>query len=93
MCQSSFTISFSGILSEPLWLNSEIEIGGKPVLYQRWAKADVFFINDLLKNEGGFLTLEQFQDKYAFTISFSGLICHFSCDFVGCTLCFSTIIL
>jgi hypothetical protein len=31
-----------------LWLNSEIEIGGKPVLYQRWAKADVFFINDLL---------------------------------------------
>jgi hypothetical protein len=39
------------ILSQPLWLNSEIEIGGKPVLYQRWAKADVFFINDLLKNE------------------------------------------
>jgi hypothetical protein len=23
-----------------------------------------FFINDLLKNEGGFLSLEQFQDKY-----------------------------
>jgi hypothetical protein len=28
--------------------NSEIKIGGKPVLYQHWAKADVFFINDLL---------------------------------------------
>jgi hypothetical protein len=39
-----------GILSQSLWLNSEIEIGGKPVLYQRWTKADVFFINDLLKN-------------------------------------------
>jgi hypothetical protein len=52
------------ILSQPLWLNSEIEIGGKPVLYQRWAKVVVFFINDLLKNEGGFLSLEQFQDKY-----------------------------
>jgi hypothetical protein len=52
------------ILSQPLWLNSEIKIGGKPVLYQHWAKADVFFINDLLKNEGGFLSLEQFQDKY-----------------------------
>ena len=48
------------ILSQPLWLNSEIKIGGKPVLYQHWAKADVFFINDLLKNEGGFLSLEQF---------------------------------
>jgi hypothetical protein len=47
-----------------LWLNSEIKIGGKPVLYQHWAKANVFFINDLLKNEGGFLSLEQFQDKY-----------------------------
>ena len=53
------------ILSQPLWLNSEIKIVGKPVLYQRWAKADVFFINDLLKNEGGFLSLEQFQDKYS----------------------------
>jgi hypothetical protein len=52
------------ILIQPLWLNSEIKIGGKPVLYQHWAKADVFFINDLLKNEGGFLSLEQFQDKY-----------------------------
>ena len=52
------------ILSQPLWLNSEIEIGGKPALYQRWAKAGVFFINDSLKNEGGFLSLEQFQDKY-----------------------------
>ena len=52
------------ILSQPLWLNSEIRIGGKPVLCRRWAKADVFFINDLLKNEGGFLSLEQFQDKY-----------------------------
>ena len=32
------------ILSQPLWLNSEIKIGGKPVLnvYQHWAKADVF---------------------------------------------------
>jgi hypothetical protein len=45
-----------------IWF-SEIKIGGKPVLYQHWAKADVFFINDLLKNEGGFLSLEQFQDK------------------------------
>jgi hypothetical protein len=52
------------ILSQPLWLNSEIRIGGKPVLCRRWAKADAFFINDLLKNEGGFLSLEQFQDKY-----------------------------
>jgi hypothetical protein len=59
------------ILSQPLWLNSEIEIGGKPVLYQRWAKADVFFINDLLKNEGGFLCsvtyLSQFFSNLLFT--------------------------
>ena len=31
------------ILSQPLWLNSEIKIGGKAVLYQYWAKANVFF--------------------------------------------------
>ena len=36
----------------------------KTSLYQHWAKADAFFINDLLKNEGGFLSLEQFQNKY-----------------------------
>ena len=52
------------ILIQPLWLNSEIKIGRKPVLYQHWAKANVFFINDLLKNEGGFLSLEQFPNKY-----------------------------
>jgi hypothetical protein len=64
LCFSTIILFPEEILSQPLWLNSEIEIGGKPVLYQRWAKADVFFINDLLKNEGGFLNLEQFQDKY-----------------------------
>ena len=58
------------ILSQPLWLNSEIKIGGKPVLYQHWAKADVFFINDLLKNEGGFLSLEQFPNKYGIISNF-----------------------
>ena len=58
------------ILSQPLWLNSEIKIGGKPVLYQHWAKTDVFFINDSLKNEGGFLSLEQFQDKYGIISNF-----------------------
>jgi hypothetical protein len=31
---------------------------------KHWAKANVFFINDLLKNEGGFLSLEQFQSNY-----------------------------
>jgi hypothetical protein len=58
------------ILSQPLWLNSEIKIGGKPVLYQHWANADVFFINDLLKNEGGFLSLEQFPNKYGIISNF-----------------------
>ena len=65
------------ILSQPLWLNSEIEIGGKPALYQRWAKAGVFFINDSLKNEGGFLSLEQFQDKYGIIsnlLEYNGLL-------------------
>jgi hypothetical protein len=33
------------ILSQPVCLNSEIKIGGKPVLYQHWAKAVVLFIN------------------------------------------------
>ena len=32
------------ILSQPLWLNSEIKIGGKAVLYQYWAKANAFFL-------------------------------------------------
>jgi hypothetical protein len=51
-------------------LNSEIKIGSKPVLYQHWAKADVFFINDLSQNEGGFLSLEQFPNKYGIISNF-----------------------
>ena len=37
-----------------------------------------FLINDLLKNEGGFLSLEQFQDKYGiisiFFLKYNGLL-------------------
>ena len=65
------------ILSQPLWLNSEIKIGGKPVLYLHWAKTDVFFINDLLKNEGEFLSLEQFQNNYGIIsnyLEYNGLL-------------------
>ena len=32
--------------------------------------------------------IEYIMCQSSFTIYFSSLICHFSCDFVGCTLCF-----
>ena len=37
--------------------------------------------------------IEYIMCQFSFTIYFSSLICYFSCDFVGRTLCFSNIIL
>jgi hypothetical protein len=45
------------ILSQPIWHNGRIRVGGQPVFFSHWAKSDMFFINDLIKEDGSLLSL------------------------------------
>ena len=58
------TTAPSEILSQPLWHNNEILINKQRVCKSHWIKKGIFFINDLINDDGNFLSLENFQDKF-----------------------------
>lgn len=58
------------ILSQPLWHNERIKIGGRPVFFTRCARANVFFINDLVREDGSLLSLAEFRNTYNIHINF-----------------------
>ena len=47
-----------------LFNNKDILVGGRPVYFHEWFKRGVVFINDLLNENGKFLTFKEFSDKY-----------------------------
>ena len=51
------------VLSQPIWMNSNIKINGSSFIKPRYISKDVFFINDLFSGKN-FLTYNQFQRKY-----------------------------
>ena len=51
-------------LSEPIFFNSNFTINNKPFYYRDWAQAGIFSVKDLLEDDGSFLTLQNFKDKY-----------------------------
>lgn len=58
------TTAPSEILRQPLWHNNEILINKQRVCKSHWIKKGIFFINDLINDDGNFLSLENFQDKF-----------------------------
>lgn len=52
------------ILRQPLWHNNEIFINKQRVCKSQWIKKGIFLINDLINDDGNFLSLENFQDKF-----------------------------
>ena len=45
-------------------------IGNQPVFYRHWIKNGVFIINDLLLDNGNFLTYEQFVKTFSIHTNF-----------------------
>lgn len=58
------TTAPSEILRQPLWHNNEILINKQRVCKSHLIKKGIFCINDLINNDGNFLSLENFQDKF-----------------------------
>ena len=45
-------------------------IGNKSIFYKDWFEKGVRSINDLINEDGTYLTLDQFQEKYKIVVNF-----------------------
>ena len=60
----------SQIKTCPLWKNDGIKIGNHSVLYKDWTKKGVWLINDLLQEDGNFMTFDHFNNVYNIKTNF-----------------------
>ena len=61
-CQASGPLDF---LKEPLFYNRNILINGESFYDKHWQERGVMFVNDLVMDNGEFLTWEHFKHKYS----------------------------
>ena len=58
------------ILSQSIWLNPYIKVDGKVLLNYSWVEKGIFFINDIIKENGsGLMTVDELNRKYILTNS------------------------
>ena len=53
-----------------LFNNKEILVGGKPIFIGKWFNNNILFIQDLLNNNGQFMSYQEFKDKFACKTNF-----------------------
>ena len=53
-----------------LWNNRDINIENKSVFWKAWRDKDVLFVQDLLNNQGNYLSPQEFSDKYNIKVNF-----------------------
>ena len=49
------------IFKQPIWYNKNIKIANKRVFFKQWCSLGIFYINDLIKDDGTFLSLQGFK--------------------------------
>ena len=57
-------------LTDSLWNNGNIKIGSRSVFYKDWADKGILLINDLVDNEGKFMSFEQCKNIYEIKSNF-----------------------
>ena len=50
--------------------NKEILVGGKPIFISEWLNNNILFIQDLLNNNGQFMSYQEFKNKFACKTNF-----------------------
>ena len=53
-----------------LWNNRDINIENKSVFWKAWRDKNVLFVQDLLNNQGNYLSPQEFGDKYNIKVNF-----------------------
>ena len=69
--------SYKHLCSVPLWHNSLLRIGNKPVFYQDWFLKGISKVNHLMDDSFNFLSHTSFQNKYNLRVkplTFFGMI-------------------
>ena len=56
--------SINELIRTNIWHNNKITVDHKPIFYEHYIKNGVIFIQDLIDEQGQFLTLEMFRNKY-----------------------------
>ena len=64
------TDSWDEYISQPLWFNKDIKIDGKSIYIKQWFQKGIAHINDLITEDGNFLSLEKLQDLYKVRTNF-----------------------
>lgn len=65
------------IFSSPIYYNHKIMVGNKPIYIKEWYEKGIWYINDLLHENGRFYTQYEFENKYNLKtnfIQFAGII-------------------
>lgn len=60
---------FEDIMLTNLWNNKELKINNRTIYYQRWFDKHIYFIKDLLDENGPLMDYNQFIQKYSLTIN------------------------
>jgi hypothetical protein len=56
--------TISEILRQPIWDNDLLRIGNKTVVYKTWTQAGIYYIADLINNNGQLATINYLNNKY-----------------------------
>ena len=70
-------VNEDSILSSPVFHNKEIRVGNIPVCIKNWFKKGVYYINDLISENGQLVSQEEFERMYDIKtnfIQFQGII-------------------
>ena len=58
------------VLSQPIWLNPLIKIGGNMCMNKIWCENGVFFVNNLISENKMLFTYEEFMNHYNIRLNF-----------------------
>ena len=63
-------ITVHKIYNQTLWLNNNITIDGKSFFWQNWFKKGIFFIKDIMTEDGNFLSEAQIKQRFDINTNF-----------------------
>ena len=63
-CASHVPQNEYDVMTNTLWFNDRIKIGGECIFYNHWAKKGIRFVSDIMDNSGKFLSLNMFKERY-----------------------------
>ena len=61
---------WTNFLANTVWLNKQVKIDKRTIFYPEWFNRGVKFVSDFVNDDGSFLTLDQFSNKFGFCVNF-----------------------